>query len=194
MPDFHTFLQKIRDTGSPGELLSVDSQGEIVASPSTVTIYQSTVTLTDSQIKSLPSTPIEIVPAPGEGVVLVFIRGMLVMDISTTYTNVQPNSVIFIGTDGVKASNLAQIGDGNLFDVGVGRWAGFFTPNAQNTSLAPGEISDYVGTSNAIWENKSFLVRAYNAYPGNLSGNFTGGNASNFLKITIWYGLFNVDA
>lgn len=52
-------------------------------------IFQATITLNNAQIKALPSTPVEILPAPGEGKVILPIGMVFVLDCSAgAYDNV----------------------------------------------------------------------------------------------------------
>jgi hypothetical protein len=65
---------------------SVDDQGDGVCSVQSV-VWARKV-LTDAEIKALPTTPVEIVPAPGEGKLLVLHGGVLGPMDGADYTNI----------------------------------------------------------------------------------------------------------
>lgn len=85
-------------------------------------IYQSEpVVLTDAQVKALPTTGIQIVPAPGAGKALSFVAGLAVAHKVAGYTNVdQYANIIYL-----------QNPTGSLF-FAMGEWSNVFLENAED--------------------------------------------------------------
>lgn len=160
--------------------------------PAAVTLYQATVSLTDAQIKALPTTPVEIVAAPGAGKMLSFVTAVLVLDNTAgVYSNVEAgaNCRLTIGdfqasiwgdwswllTDGSEVGVVTI--PGVIGTLGVGA-----VDSADDISLAGN--SDYLSAV----ENQPLRFQFANAG----SGALTGGHAANTLKVTVWYGVFEV--
>ena len=150
-------------------------------------------TLTDAQIKTLPSTPVEIVPAPGAGKMLLLVQGLLAWDDYSNavgYTNVTAvqNGSAFAAvfydatTNGAPASALVM--DDAGFDNVYRNWlAGIdnllvLTPNAYpSPTVAQGmEIPD---RHNAAVNMGLYLGSA------NPAGNYTGGDPTNSMTVTL---------
>src|SRR5688572_6617360 len=56
-------------------------------------VYQSSVTLTDAQIKALPTSSVEIVSAPGANRMNVLVQALLVPNFSVAYASVGNGSM-----------------------------------------------------------------------------------------------------
>ena len=84
-------------------------------------LHQATVTLTNDQIIHLPTTPIELIPAPVAGTVLIPVAGAYILDTTAAaYTNVAtPDSALGIGTSFIGFGNvLNSSGDlGSITDL-----------------------------------------------------------------------------
>lgn len=154
-----------------------------------VVVRSASVTLTDAQIKALPTTPVEIVPAPGAGKTLLFIRGYAFLTLAAVYTNVNAEStgVMATGTGGLQSAQT-PMGDGNWLDVGVGTFFGHITAchvDGYPLAATPGEVVGGL-LSNVTNTPMQFVV-------ANASdGNYTGGNAANTLKISALYTVIDI--
>lgn len=154
-------------------------------------IYQAPLTLTDAQVKALPSTPIEIVPAPGAGKALLPFLAWWYVKWAADYTNIGSLSRIGIGYSGQLNGTLAQFDEtaagqvSNLLADGASHPAvmgprGTSGPLTGSPISATGQFQDDPGVTNAALE-----VFAVNG--GTATGNFTGGNGGNVIFVTLFY-------
>jgi hypothetical protein len=141
-----------------------------------------TVTLTDAQIKALPTSAVEVIPAPGAGKYIVVLNTFVALNTSAgAYGNLsgatcklflnysvaedpitQPadeNSDLFFGTAAVSYTPLATIGSNNA-------WS-FIMNNLVNDAVE-------LGLDNAG------------------AGALTGGNAANTMTVTVVYIVIDV--
>jgi hypothetical protein len=121
------------------------------------------VTLTDAQIKALPTTAIQIVAAPGAGKVIAPLTAIILTEITTEYTNVNSPSMLVIAE-----------GAASVFDTDADDRALYF-PDADIVQLS-------TLASVTRMENTALSILSSNEL-----GNFTGGNAANTLKVTVYY-------
>jgi hypothetical protein len=143
------------------------------------------VTLTDAQIKAQPTTPAQIIAAPGAEKMLVIIGGLWIKDTTAgAYTGLDSGDVamvlIYGNTPGSNyASKYAALTLGNADTI-----VQTLTPNAASQSYAgitPEPIFDLLGNSVSDYENKGLYAYFENG------DNLTGGNAANTLKVTVYY-------
>jgi hypothetical protein len=155
-----------------------------------VTIRSRTIVLTNAQIKALPSTPVEIVPAPESNEIIAPIGAWLYLNWHADYSNIDPLARIGIGITGTLSSVLSQFADssiGDLLQDGASHVA--FTGivgvvgEAVAATLGTGQIHDEPGV----------LGRGAEIYGANNGlGDFTGGHAENTLSVSLWYGIVTV--
>lgn len=151
--------------------------------------------LTDAQIKALPTTPVEIVAAPGVGHAILPITSFWIIDASEgAYTN--------ISTDGAYLT-LAYTGGvelcayiANDSSLSVQDFENFFfSATKQIWTLTQGQgflafwgpgtgtgFSQAAGNNATGVENKALNIRGASG-----GGNLTGGNAANTLKVALLY-------
>lgn len=148
------------------------------------TIQQTTVTLTDAQIKSLPTTTIEIVPAPGAGKGLLLLRGRIETNTNAGGYVSASNQCAFalINADWDQLSNFA------LMRGGMSNEMVFSKGLTPALTVASG---DYAGsleeTNYPAKENQAISITDYSG-----GSNYTGGNASNTMKVTVFYLIIDV--
>jgi hypothetical protein len=168
----------------PAAVTSMTVPGAVLAGAdadltSVVTIRQATAVLTDAQVKALPTTPVELVAAPGPGSVLSQIGAIGILDSTAgAYTNLVGR--IEVGND-----------DGAAFTTGWNA-SGFLNDGVQiRSSNGPfGAFVDGAGlyqVSLADVEDTNLALHAVGA-----SGAFTGGHAANTLRLTVWYAIVNL--
>lgn len=160
--------------------------------PSSSLIHQATVTLTDAQIKALPTQAQTLVAA--QGVTKVVIPTYLILRLNATgasagYGNINENAVLLcngaphiaeIVNDSAKSVTALSDFLADFGRVNYGQLMPTFNVYAFNTS------NQYTDLNIEI-ENVPFEI-----YVDNIgSGNFDGGDASNTLMITAVYMLYD---
>ncbi len=173
---------------SPGDGIQELTQGDGIeiddsdpANPvisAVVTVYQRKTILTDAQIKALPTTPIELVPAPGAGKTYIFHRALIVSKFTGgAYTTEDTDPGPFIGMPGAGDIKLA------LSENPDAMW--LFTDNSEEgqADILPSAMrSNYVSE----YENKPLILYTQTAI------NLTGGNAANTLEVTVFYSIVDL--
>lgn len=152
-------------------------------SPDGGSLLSATVTLTDAQIKALPTTPIEVVAAPGAGKIVIPTQAVLYFDFTAQYTNINVAAYLGVlqnGSSGLLSLLNEAIGSGvsTFLQYGEDAVATLTQPRILQSSAIAGHVnpaSDMVNTS--------LRVEAFN----DTDGNFTGGNAANTIKVTVYY-------
>lgn len=140
----------------------------------TVALKSATVTLTDAQIKLLPTVAVQVVAAAGPGKVLFPVQWFMLVDFrGGAYTN-----------------RDAAISGPNLGWSNV-EWAQVFsTPDSVNILTT---IANRVGAYQSLFANAWDNISDWDNTPLTLgidngaTGNLTGGNAANTLRITVFY-------
>lgn len=155
-----------------------------------VVVRRKSITLTDAQIKALPTTPIQIIAAPGAGLVLVPFYAWWYVNGSDNYASINALARVGVGYAGTLSCVLTQFREAggevsNLLANGASHHA-FLPPDIKQydsgggvlRSSGIGQFQDEPGVTNTALE-----VFAVNP----TDGNFTGGNAANSIKVTVLY-------
>lgn len=167
-------------------LAGVRQASRVLATGSGVAVLQRITTLTDAQIKALPTTPLTIVPAVA-GKIIVPIQVALQLDASAgAYTNISAGNANYIHWDiGGVFSNLTR---NDLFlNTATKRYAPL-TTRVLNDAIPNAVLELY---NQRVGEG-SVVAAPLELKSLNAAGAFTGGNAANTLKVTTFYEL--VDA
>lgn len=152
-------------------------------------LHQATVTLTNDQIKALPTTGIQIVAAPGANKMIIPAVGIHVLNAPVAYTNVNADAALHLEyTSGLLASNIGAAGDGIYLDAASATpLFGTFTTRLEDGYPVASTIGDVTGNGLSSAVNNALRIKASNPYPTNVAGNFTGGNAANTLWVSVTY-------
>lgn len=155
-----------------------------------------TVTLTNDQIKALPTTPIEIVAAPGAGKYIFPMACIIETDFSHgILDNVSSGLSIDLGSSDIvltfgdnvvnacRAVPIALLnGIGNLKNVSVCEPVQPTYPRVPAETDTWANVFGYPENDFDQIENLALKLSADNA-----DGNFTGGHASNSLLVRVYY-------
>lgn len=153
---------------------------EIVESGGDVGIMQTaTVTLTDAQIKTLPSAPVEIVTAPGEGMLNVLLNITISTHFGVSYV-VDPLAAVVIGSG---SQSAVQIDDANY---------SFFSPGSDLIWSVSGYASFFSTRSIELIETSETNNRITLFANNNGLNPFTGGDPANTLKVIVCYTVIDV--
>lgn len=150
-------------------------------------IYESpTIVLTDAEIKALPTTPIEIVPAVA-GKILKFLSAMVIIDVQAgVYTNVHADLNIQFTYDTAlfdeSASSIIVDPVNSLTDAN-NAWVSDVGPFFYTFNSAVGMTWTLVNV-----QGQAFQLKADNA----AQGDFTGGHADNTIKVRLFYLIIDV--
>ncbi len=137
-----------------------------------------TVTLTNAQIKALPTTPITIVASAGAGTILLPVGYKYQARFTTDYTNADIGATLqvrFAGDNGSQLGPGRFIAQGPQWSMGV---VGFNNQRSLRAQLAADWAFSLLG-----FDDTALTVAMANASLGNL----TGGHSSNTLAVSIDY-------
>lgn len=162
-----------------------------VSGGSSTAPLKATVTLTDTQIKALPSTAVNLIAAPGAGKIIVPVSATVVTDFSSgNYTNVSTgDGWMFISHNTNHIWAYFAVNDTMVGIDDLDAWA---TTAKLYTELVPWQRTDnvnawymlgkwYVQDANLV--NAPLTIKADNQG----TGNFTGGHANNIMRFVIYY-------
>jgi hypothetical protein len=154
-------------------------------------IFTTTVTLTDAQIKALPTTPLVILPKAGSNVANYLVSAFLFVDtVAGAYTNVTATGSGY--SHSLLLTYSDETGEVTNFAHSVTMLA---SARQSICKWTPGLPSIVAGT--ALLDLSGAATLAVNAdislmANNGAGGNYTGGNAANRLRITLDYRRFLV--
>lgn len=157
------------------------------APPSSIAaVRRASVSLTDAQVKALPTTAQTIIAAPGGSLVIVPTFGLAFLDWTADYTGIVAGALVtLLPTGGVGFSDaLSEAAGGGVSSLlAVGQDAiATFTPQQVETAT----ITRASGGYDPVTAGGALRLWASNG-----GGNFTGGNAANVLRVAVDYLLFD---
>lgn len=160
-------------------------------------IFHNPVSLTDEQIKALPTTPVELIPAPGANKILVPLMAIVRNNTSAgAYTNVNSQCQIefrwsigstsplnaFLNLPGVVTETDLLLGATNyVWQIGLRQF-----PAIEEGSETGYNTLNFAESAQVI--NRALQLHALN----DANGDFTGGHANNAIHITIFYAIIDV--
>jgi hypothetical protein len=158
-----------------------------------VKVYTASVTLTNTQIKALPTTGIQLVAAQGAGTILRVSSVLLYATLTTPYTNHDTNggSISIQYSGGAAASNPlvndSTDGFSSMTDLLGVSGASAQLGMQQSPSPTQGANSYYTlvsgGATPIDIRNQGLMIKADNI----ADGDFTGGHADNELFVELNY-------
>lgn len=180
-----------RTDGSTGTTLYVKESGvsntgwRALGVVPTQLLLSAIVTLTDSQIKASPTTDVDLIAAPGSGFTIKVVSCRIKwVSTSGAYTNINTTSSYIVLTCGGKEVSNRLANDSatsvtfltDLLGTAQNKYTDLIVPPSPMPSVAN-------LPSQTDIENAALKFHAFN----NGSGAFTGGNGSNFAKVTLSY-------
>lgn len=168
-----------------------DLDGNYVALAATdeVTILQRTVTLTDAQIKALPTTPVEVVPAPGEGKIAYPIAGFLSIDTTEGFYENAPVTFVVVSWGDATWEALAHL-ETNA-DVPFTQGGPVYLLMSQRAGISGSDLAA-TEISTSVEQIVNAPLSLYVFTEDDPAEDFTGGDPANTLKVTVWYAVVDV--
>lgn len=173
----------------PAEVTTIIAPGAVIAgdeatlvAPFPLPIFSVTVELDNAEILTLPTTPVQIVAAPGADKVIVPLFGLMRVNIVGAYVGAGAAALrLMYGASGL-ASSLLAINLGSTGDL-----IGSFVSLARFDAEYDPEISSVIVSANDR-VNKSLAVK--DDWTG--GSDYTGGNAANTMTVTVCYIVLDV--
>lgn len=146
-------------------------------------VYRGVADLTDAQIKTLPTSPVTIVPAPGEGQMVLPIGGFVWLD--------NQEGVYVLDGDPIwqlvyVSSPFPKEASGFIDPTGAFLAPGLYSapiPSLSSYNAVEGYLSwGLTGDANERVNTALAIADVYNGVP-----NYTGGNVANSLRVTVVY-------
>jgi hypothetical protein len=160
-----------------------------------IPIFKRKTILTDAQIKALPTTPVELVPAPGAGKILIF-QGAVYHKkaMAAAYTGIQPYDGIYIaiGTSQGVEGGFWDDPDSSLADftelLGTSPSTDYFYHSLPLISM----VGNYQRARQISFDNNGVNQPFRLIWGGGGSDPLTGGDASNTMEVTVFYSIVDL--
>ena len=158
---------------------------------SPIAVFSRSVMLDDDQIKALPSEPIEVVPAPGEGRAIRWLAGYVEIDWVAAYD--EPADPAYL-----QLFYLPPAPDVPKEASGLLAWFPS-SPSLQRQGQFP-MLATWNGTEGYLQTNlaasvvplhENLPLAIHDRYNG--IEDLTGGDPANTLRVTVWYGVVELD-
>jgi hypothetical protein len=157
-------------------------------------MFKRIVTLTDAQIKALPTTSITIIPAAGAGLLIQPSMAILLINATAAaYTNL--NAAAWISMQVGTVDMLGYlVNDTTITNGSTTSLSTFFGASNHHATLMPGTVRtegvNEWGSVSAVFDPTAFVNTDLKLkFDNGVSGNLTGGDAANKLRVFVWYDL-----
>jgi hypothetical protein len=201
----HSKVSAVSDGGDAGKVRPSDWNAEHILADGYFLPQIATVPLNNDAIKALPSTPVEIIPAPGAGKIILPFTGLLSLNMVGVYTNVGYNgaggiSNLYLAFDFstiLGMPDTSEFGGSLSSSTGLILWSmmGGKVYKPDDDDVTWGVAIPYASKSQLLpGENKPFVLHFDNYtanYDTNL-GNLIGGDPANTLKVTVIYHIIDL--
>jgi hypothetical protein len=185
----HSKVSAVPDDANADLVRPSDWNDDHVIADGYTFLRKATVTLTDEQIRMLPTTPVEILPAPGVGKAIFPIRGLGVMRWGTpdaAYTNISAtDGYIFLKVGTLQSGGVVTDGTITAMQdfLGSDLQENFvdFPATSVYESTVYGPVSGMHGALPAL-EDQPLMIEGWNDL-----GPFEDGHADNTLTVTVYY-------
>ncbi len=152
-------------------------------------LQTATVTLTDDQIKALPTTPVELVPNPGANKLLMLVQALMITDTAAgAYTNIDASAYVALTYDNNAISFSTyiaeEVGAGVTTVLGSESNLMLVFRHANKPDASWYEIATVIG----VQSNENIALGMGNGS----SGNLTGGDSGNTLSVIVYYTVVDV--
>lgn len=156
-------------------------------------IRQLSITLTDAEVKTLPTASVELIPTPGTNRFILVFFAHAHLEWIADYTNIDAASLInlTIGTSETVWPLRQSIGSGVsalLAGGGPDGTHAFFSPRFAAGAAHSDSFSATSNLYDADIVNLPLTISLNNGGAGNL----TGGDAGNALKVTLLYTIIDI--
>jgi hypothetical protein len=166
-------------TPSSGTVLTGTGAG--TSAWSGLAVLSRTVTLTDDQIKGLPNSPAELVPAPGAGKMLLFWGGFMnASGVSVAYEGVDGGGNSQYGVDNVEVNWWLSAVNSLFPHLPTPYCINIFTP-----------IVAELGLDRPLNKYENLPLRLF-VYQNDSGLDFTGGDPANTIAVTVLYSVLDV--
>ena len=158
-------------------------------------LYQAKRVLNNEQIKALPTTSLEIAPAPGAGRGIYPLFATMNLDWTANYASIDAGAEMGLVQNGAAGASLGILAcliqnsnsDVSLFLAGSDD-TGAQLPPISIPNGGTGQASTTFAWYLSNFDNKSLILKFGNGATGNL----TAGHADNTLTVNVYYWVLNV--
>lgn len=187
----------VSGSGLTSGLVVVGAGGtSISVAANSVPILKATVSLTDAQVKALPTTPIQLVAAPGAGFRIQLLQASISANLTGVYTNVNASAYCVLALAANEISNYIAndattspiLSDATKLFATNTLSTAIFVNFSQVTTPAANQWGNAVNVNALDFQNQALNLTVNN----NGAGNFTGGNAANAFAVHVLYTVVSV--